>query len=84
MIFSFAMLHIVALFVAVIFACVANKICLIIYLLVFFGFTMLRIVALFIAVIFACCANILRWFGVRCKHFERIVVYTMKILKFML
>ena len=54
------MLHIVALFIALIFACVANKLCLIRYLLVFFGFTMLRIVTLFIAVIFACRANILR------------------------
>jgi hypothetical protein len=78
------MLHIVTPFVAVIFACVANKLCLIRYLLVFFGFTMLCIVALFVAVVFACFANILRWFGVHYKHFERTVVYTMKILKIML
>ena len=53
------MLHIVALFVAIIFACVTNVFCFIEGLLMLFSFTMLHIVALFVAIIFACCANIL-------------------------
>ena len=68
MIFSFTMLHIVALFVAVIFARFANILWFSRGLLMFFSFTMLHIVALFVAAIFACFANILRVRGFIIHH----------------
>ena len=66
------MLHILALFVAAIFACFANIIRFNRVLLMLFSMTMLHIVALFVAAIFACFANILR-FGIHCNEFERFV-----------
>jgi hypothetical protein len=71
MLFSMTMLHIVALFVAAIVACVANILRFRV-LLVLFSMTMLHIVALFVAAIFACFANILR-FGIHCNEFERFI-----------
>ena len=74
MLFSITMLHIVALFVTAIVACVAN-IFRSRFLLVLFSFTMLHIVALFVAAIFACFANILRFgfYIVHCNDVERFI-----------
>jgi len=74
MLFSITMLHIVALFVAAIFACVAN-IFRFRVLPMLFSTTMLHIVALFVAAIFACFANILRFgfYIVHCNDFERFI-----------
>jgi hypothetical protein len=68
------MLHIVALFVAAIVACVANILCFRV-LLVLFSFTMLHIVALFVTAIFACFANMLRFgfYIVHCNDVERFI-----------